>query len=141
MNNKRKNYIITNHMRERFVERTNKKFNHLKKCSTSNCDICYTLIQKIQFEMNFHLSKIDEEIYRRLQLAEENRSYINNTNYMSWYQEKYGYDKGFEFLVHEDIVFVVVVEGSEKVIVTCVNSQSHIAGRSPRKFKKKKQTL
>lgn len=128
-------------MRERFVERTDKKFNHLKKCSASNCDLCYTLINKIQFEINLNSNKIDKEIYRRLNLAEESRSCINNTNYMNWYQEKYGYDKGFEFLVHEDIVFVIVIDNGKKVIVTCVKSQSHIAGRSPLKFKKKKQIL
>lgn len=98
-------------------------------------------MKEIHTEIAFDRKNIDREISRRINLSEENRSYTNNSEFMSWYYEKYGYDKRFEFLVHDDIVFVVVVEEGNKIVVTCVSAKTHIAGKDHKsriRFKKPK---
>jgi hypothetical protein len=72
---------------------------------------------------------VDIELAKRIGSATENRSYLNNTGFMAWYYDKYGFDKKFEFLVHDDILFVVVVDKGKKVVVTCVKARSHLAGK------------
>lgn len=137
----RKDYILTNHVKERFVQRSNKKYSHLNHCRTYCCPVCDNLLRASRYELLNNKDSVKEEIARRLDLADEDRSYINNTGFMNWYYEKYGYDKRFEFLVHEDILFVVVCDNGKKFVVTCVLSRTHLAGKShlsKHKFRKKK---
>jgi len=133
MEKTRHEFIFTRHMRERFLERTDKKYIRLSRCSCrwqeEPCEECKNLRIKLKEELRANGSGIDREIKRRLELTEENRSYINNTEFMARYYEKYGYDKNFQFLVHDDILFVVVFEERGKVIVTCLHSRYHVAGR------------
>jgi len=142
-NENKHEFIFTRHMRERFLERSNKKYNRLSRCrcrfDASRCEECEMLNLKIREELKRSGSAVDREIVRRLGQAEENRSYTCNSEFMARYYEKYGYDKNFQFLVDGDIVFVVVFEDRGKVIVTCLHSRYHIAGRlvSRPKFKKK----
>ena len=141
----RRHYVLTHHLRERFIQRSNKKFNHLDCCSKNFCQTCDNLLKKIHHEIIYNPKKIDEEIYAKLDDAEEDRSYINNTNFMNWYYEKYGYDRRFELLVHEDIVFVVIFDRDKKIVVTCVRSNTYFAGRKynnkPRFNKLNKKTV
>lgn len=105
------------------------------------CDLCTLLHLEIKTEVLSTRPLIDEEIYRRLGEAEEDKAYTNNTGFMAWYHEKYGYDKRFEFLVEDDLLFVVVHDQGKKVVVTCVSAKTHIAGKSLRsrpKFNKVK---
>lgn len=135
----RRGYVFTHHLRERFLQRTNKKYSHLQTCKAKECIICDQLKDEIKKEVEANRRTIDAEISRRLEASDENKAYLNNTGFMEWYYEKYGYDKRFEFLVHEEILFVVVLERSRKVIVTCVPSKTHFAGRchhSKTKFSK-----
>jgi hypothetical protein len=125
----RRSYIITHHARERFVQRSNKQFHHLQYCNKSHCEKCDSLKKKIDFEIAFDCKRIDEEIYQRLDAAEEDRSCINNTNFMQWYYEKYGYDRRFEFFVDKDVLFVVIMDEDKKIIVTCLISQMHFIGK------------
>ncbi len=140
----RNDYIFTIHLRERFVQRTNKKYNHVQDCREHDCIRCQELFEEIKQRSRDERREINQQIFDRLSLAEEDRSYLNNTTFMGWYYEKYGYDKTFEFLTHEDIVFVVVHDDGRKLIVTCVSSKTHISGQSfnakPKfnKIKKKK---
>ena len=116
----------------------------MQECRTHDCFDCEHLRKIIRFEVACNKKEINTEMSRRLELAEEDRSYVNNTGFMHWYYEKHGYDKRFEFLIHEDILFVVVGDDGKKFIVTCVPARSHLAGRSyhskPKfnKIKKKK---
>lgn len=124
-------YIFTHHLRDRFVQRTQKKYQHLwYKCWNENCQICKSLTEECKKEVAKNRKEIDLEIARRVNESEENKSYINNTEFMSRYYEKYGFDKRFEFLTHEDIMFVVVMGRGKKTIVTCVLSKDHVAGKA-----------
>lgn len=135
----RSDYKFTQHLRERFLQRTNKKFLHLQTCKSDFCRTCEKMKKEIHTEIAFDRKTIDQELSRRINLADEDRSYLNNSQFMSWYYEKYGYEKRFQFLIHEDITFVAVHEETEKVIVTCVFSKRHISGKSflaKKRFKK-----
>lgn len=137
----RRNYILTKHVKERFVQRSNKKYLHLQWCRVDNCEECQNLKKIIRCEVDRNLKDITEEMSRRLDLADEDRSCVNNTSFMNWYYEKYGYDNRFEFLIHEDILFVVVCDNGKKFVVTCLLSRTHLAGKShlsKHKFSKKK---
>jgi hypothetical protein len=129
-------YIITTHLRERFLQRSNKKYLHLQNCRSAECYNCHALLIEIRREAGENRIAIDEAIRARLEQTEENKSYLNNTGFMEWYFQKYGYDKRFEFLVHDDLLFVVVHDNGKKVIVTCVSSKTHIAGRCTRAVQK-----
>lgn len=125
------NYIFTNHLRDRFVQRTQKKYQHLwRQCWIENCEICKSLQKECQKEVVKNRKEIDREITRRLNESDENKSYINNTEFMCRYYEKYGFEKRFEFRTHEDIMFVIVVDNGKKLIVTCVHSKDHVAGKT-----------
>src|SRR5690606_11925053 len=95
------NYYITCHLRRRFIQRSNDKYRHLRFCKIHDCKICKHMNQYIENFVYCNKKSIDIEIIRRIDLAKENRSYINNSAFMIWYYEKYGYDKRFQFLVHE----------------------------------------
>lgn len=116
-------------MRERFLQRSNKKFDHLDFCRKSFCEFCDNLVKKIHYELLYNSDQVNEAIYTKLDNAEEDRSYINNTSFMNWYYEKYGYDRRFELIVNEDIVFVVIFDQDKKIVVTCVRSNTYFAGR------------
>ncbi len=132
-------YTFTHHLRERFVQRTNKKYTHLQRCRTPDCETCKALTAEIKAGLNENRRPVDTELNRRISASHENRSYLNNTSFMQWYYDKYGYDKGFKFLVHEDMLFVVVVDNGKKIVVTCIPAKTHLAGKISfrPKFKKK----
>jgi hypothetical protein len=132
----RRDYVITHHLRERFIQRTNKKYTHIGECREAHCKKCASLRAEIRGEIIYDHAKIDEEIYLRLDRADENRSYLNNTSFMEWYHEKYGFDNRFEFLIDEDLLFVVIYDEGKKIIVTCVSSKTHLAGKSHLSTKK-----
>ena len=124
----RREYIFTHHLRERFIQRSDKKYLHLQHCRESDCPMCRDMHAEIGRQLE-HRRPIDIELARRIGSAIENRSYLNNTGFMAWYYDKYGFDKKFEFLVHDDILFVVIVDKGKKVVVTCVKARSHLAGK------------
>ena len=128
MAGKRREYIFTHHLRERFVQRSDKKYLHLQHCRESDCPVCRDMRAEIKGQLEYR-RPVDIELAKRIGSATENRSYLNNTGFMAWYYDKYGFDKKFEFLVHDDILFVVVVDKGKKVVVTCVKARSHLAGK------------
>ena len=140
----RREYIFTTHLKERFYQRThNKKYIHLQQCHKEGCEMCEGLKTEIEVKLAQNKRAVGEELSRRINAAIESRSHLNNSGFMQWYYDKYGFDKRFEFLVHEDILFVVVIDKGQKVIVTCVSSKTHLAGKvSLRpKFKKREKKL
>jgi len=126
----RSEYIFTHHLRERFVQRTQKKYKHISFCRKENCEECKKLTEECKSEVLNNRKVIDTQLAELVGSADENRSYINNAEFMSWYYEKYGFDKRFEFLLNEGIIFIVVVQNGKKVIVTCVRASTHIAGEN-----------
>lgn len=133
-------YVFTKHLRERFVQRSEKKYSHIQGCKEQDCETCKSMQTEIRDGLEKNRRPVDTELNRRISNAEENRSYINNSTFMEWFYEKYGYDKTYQFLVHEDMLFVAVVEGSRKVVVTCIPAKNHVVGKAELrpKFKKKK---
>lgn len=74
----------------------------------------------------------------RLDTAKENRSYLNNTEFMGMIYARYGCDRRFQMLVDHDIVFVVILEGNKKVVPTCLRTNTTVlAGAIRPKFRKK----
>ena len=102
----------------------------MQDCHDESCERCKELKTEIITELNRCRRPVDAELARRLDEADENRSYLNNSGFMEWYWNKYGFDKGFEFLVHDDLVFVVVVDNGVKTVVTCVSAKTHLAGKA-----------
>ena len=137
----RRQYIITNHLRFRYWQRTHKKYQHLQECRKTGCSDCQTLQVEIEFTIKENRKEIDDEIYQRLLKSKESRSCVNNSNFMTWYYEKYGYDTRFEFLVDGDVLFVIIQDRSKKIVVTCLEAKTHVAGKAAQrpKFKKQKQ--
>ena len=130
MAQKRRDYFFTHHLRERFVQRGKKKYNHLQYCRDPTCEQCSQLKEDIRAVITENRRDIDCELAKCINEADENRSYVNNSGFMGWYYDKYGYDKNFEFLIHDDLLFVVVVDKGKKIVVTCVPAKTHLAGKS-----------
>jgi hypothetical protein len=135
MTNDRRRIILTTHVRERFLQRTNKKYNHLDDCYVKDCPKCQELSDEVKQIAESCKFQINNDIWDRLCEAEEERSYLNNTVFMAWYYNKYGYDKTFEFLIDKNILFVVVHDVGRKVAVTCISSKHHVIGKNHKKNK------
>lgn len=56
----------------------------------------------------------------------ENRV-INDTMFMQYIQEKYGYDKTFKFFANRDMLFIGVVASNGNFIVTVVNRNDYVS--------------
>lgn len=127
-------YRITDHLRERYVERKNKKFAHLRQCK--GCQLCRDLAYEIN-EILRNRRQVDQEIRSLLAVAKEDRSFLNDSNFMFDYYEKYGFDHNIRFFVSEPLVFVCIEDkNGSKVIPTCLCSDRHIAVKHT-KYKKK----
>ncbi len=129
MTKQRLEFIFTHHLRERFVERTNSQYDHLKVCRDKDCEVCKELQSDIKLKVTEEVKEINTQIAKRLGESDENRSYLNNSGFMSWYYDKYGYDTQFQFLVHKNILFVVLIKKGRKVVVTCLDARTHLAGK------------
>lgn len=127
-------FDITIHVKERYLERTNPKYEYLSYRRTDQRSI--DLMHSFRKEFRERELEIHTEIFRRLKNATEERSYLNDSQFMDWYYTKYGYER-FQFLVDGDIVFVVI--GNDNRVVTCCDASRHIA-RPKNKFRKKQNT-
>lgn len=137
---KKYEFQFTRHLRERYLQRAYKKFAPLEYLSPHHPEH-KELIQDMLYELRTKGQEYDREMLQRLRNAKEVRSHLNNSEFMAHYYDKYGTDKRFQFLVDDDILFVIVIDDGQKVVVTCVRSKDHIAGRIANrpKFKKKEQ--
>lgn len=113
-------FVITDHLRERFCQRS--RYN----CSDASLG---------QF-ITDNKDEIDRTILERLDLAQESKFLLNDSNFMEKCYLKYGYDHIPHFLVHQDLIFIMLQERGRKVVVTCLLSKWHLAGRQHPKFKK-----
>jgi hypothetical protein len=128
-------FYITKHLRERFVERSNKKYSHLQYCQ-KNCETCQELKKTLKEFIAKYKAEIDYAILTKLKTAEEAKFLINNTTFMDSYYAKYRYDQIPHFLVHENLIFIMFQEKGRRVVVTCIPAKTHLAGRRRPKFKK-----
>jgi len=129
-----KRVFFTRHCQERLLQRRHKKFKHLDKCKKKNCADCDLHKKQIYDYINDHKKEINIEIRESLANGHEDRSLINNTEFMLAYYDRYGVDHHFSFIHHDDLMFVLV----DNTVVTCVLAKGHISGTTRRsKFKKK----
>lgn len=135
-------YVFTQHLKERFVQRTNKKYRHIDDCR-QNCSVCRSLKEEIRSYIFNNHAEVMRGLISRLSLSEETKSYINNSQFMAWYYDKYGYDCRVEFRVHDDLLFVIMCNDGKKFVVTCMYSKLHFVGKNHRtkKFSKVKKTV
>lgn len=135
-------FIITNHVRERFVERfseeNRKVYSHLSSCK--GCQRCVSLIFRLKREVDSSRGFLDKVICARLHTARETRILHNNLDFMARMTAKYG-DQPAHYLISDDILFLVVDSEAGKVCVTCMDARDSVLGdfvRRP-KYKKKQQ--
>lgn len=133
-------YIITNHARERFVERfseTNRKaYAHLRECN--GCQRCVSLTFRLKREVDTDRAALDQRILAMLAGSYETRIHHNNFRFMQNMADKYG-DHPARFLVNGDTLFIVLDAPEGKLCVTCLNAKTSVLKdfvRRP-KFKKK----
>ena len=132
------NFIITNHARERFVERFSKNrrlYAHLGECG--GCSQCVSLLFRLRREVKEN--RPDEIMLVKLQEARETKVHHNNLRFMHSMYEKYGY-QNFHFLVGGEIIFVVV-DDEGKVVVTCLDAKSSILADFLKRPKYRKKVL
>jgi len=84
-------------------------------------------------------AEVRREMYTLVCDSKADRSFINNTGYMVQIHNKYGYDLDFEFLRHENIIFVAKKDrANRKIVLTCYPPDNKVFGKRV-KFKKKKK--
>lgn len=136
-------YKFTYHMRERYLQRTRKKFKKLEDTHflRKNPEKHRELYNQLITILRTKCREIDQEIFNKLENSSEVRTYLNNSNFMSKLNEKYGFDKKFKFMADKDVVFIVITEPDKgDIVVTCIESQNHIAGRIARRPKYSKKS-
>lgn len=120
------NFKITQHARHRYIERRDKKHRHLSECR--GCPRCQDLAFSILELDREKRQEIEAEILTRLNEADEVKSYLNNSEWMQRYYDRYGFDNRFQFLVDRDLVFVIVFEEGFRKVITVVYTKRHIVG-------------
>lgn len=122
------NIIITNHLRERFVERFSKEsqdFAHLQKCrDRNNCELCRELVFNLCELVNRNKRMWDRIICAKMHDAKDVKIFQNDSRFMETMYKKYGYDR-YSFLVEGDIIFVV---NGNNVGLTCFSAQNPLNG-------------
>ena len=116
--------FVTDHAIERYVERTNKRFQHLAECK-HKCEICAKL--KVDRDQTIEMSKkhLIENITAQVQAGDEDRRVLNNTHYMSYCYEKYGYDRDFHFIINDHLVFLIIISKGIQRVVTVIGYQMY----------------
>lgn len=120
-------FLITDHARERYVERFSREsnhFTHLHNCKMINCVSCRDLTYDLCELVNKDKKNWDSIIYEKILEAKEVKIFHNNAVFMDIMYSKYGY-KRFNFLVNKFILFVV---RDDKVVVTCMDANNPING-------------
>jgi hypothetical protein len=65
------------------------------------------------------------EVYKQLDVilndSKEDRSYLNNTKFLLYLRDLYGYDEQYEFMANAEynLLFVAIRERGKKVVKTC----------------------
>jgi len=112
-------YIYTNHFWKRFRERFVLKTYWENKDKDKDKDK-------------------DKEVNNILKDSTEDKSYLNNTTFMFYLQDLYGYDCKYKFMSNADhnILFVTILDKGKRIVKTCYPlTTSRFIFR--KKFKKK----
>jgi hypothetical protein len=122
-------YRFTRHARERYLERCRKEYKHLMEHgNVTDCQSCSRIKTEIATLVQTQSWNLCREMEERLAQAKEERSYLNNTEFMGQLYKKYGYDFKPCIMVHEDAMFVVSVEPGKKLVLSVLNTQRHVYG-------------
>ena len=134
---------ITRHVRERYLERSDKKYLHLSNCKRAGCPHCISLIYSMRTTIQENQFSIDQSVREKIHSAQEVRSYLNDSKFMSFYYDKYGYDRVPRFMVNDDLLFVLIADEQtdRDVVLTCMWASKHVVGKKRMKFKKKVDNL
>lgn len=129
---KQPTWILTNHLRERYVERFHNKrhYEHFRICSVGlnqKCETCVSLAFDLHEEVQKNRNYLDKVLAARLFKAKEERSYLNNSEFMQRMYNRYGYEP-FQFLVHEEVLFVVLLKEGKKIVPTCIPAKESVVG-------------
>lgn len=121
-------YRITNHCRERYVERFSKEssqFAHLYNCrQRNNCETCRDLSYTLYELVTNNRRNWDRIISAKIRDAKEIKIFQNDSNFMEVMYKKYGYDR-YKFLNEGDILFVL---SGSNVILTCFSALHPLYG-------------
>lgn len=122
------NTIITDHLRQRFLERkkeNKKRYSHLRTCK--GCNHCVSLAYELRRTIQGNRSTLDIEIRARLEESKEINYIRNDAGFMSYIYDKYGYESDHRFHHHEDIVFITIrCEERGRVAVTCFDAKDSV---------------
>jgi len=138
-------YKITHHVKQRYLERKDEKYKFLTKFK-SRKDVPHSererydiLSKKLMLELSQRKYEIKQEILDALKEASVEKSYLNDSRFMSYYFNKYGYDRKFEFRENDGLLYVVVFDEGEAVVTTCMVSKQYRAVKRSKKYKKNKK--
>lgn len=122
------NFVITHHVRERYVERFSKEsrnFAHLSsRCN--GCELCRELTFDLNETVNQNKGMWDSIICAKLHDAEEVKIFQNNATFMDYMYKRYGYHR-YRFLVEGEILFVIK-EAEQNIVLTCMDANNSVNG-------------
>ena len=73
--------------------------------------------------------------------GEVSRSFLNDSKFMNYLYDRYGYGHTYDFVVKGDIVFVIKKNEGENIAVTCLNKKTTSFIKQANKFRKKKKEV
>jgi hypothetical protein len=106
--------IITRHIKDRIKERFPDIYENLENSS-------------------------DEDIRTLIKDGIVDRSFINNTKFMQYLYDTYGFGHTYDFIINGNIVFVIKKKKGDRVAVTCLDKRKTSFVRKNTKFKGKKK--
>lgn len=121
-------FVITDHVRERFVERFSREsryFSHLSRCR--GCERCRELTFWLVELVREKRDQWDKIICAKLHDAKDVKIYQNNATFMDYMYTHYGYHR-FRFLVESGILFVVIETNGKHVVRTCMDVNYPVNG-------------
>lgn len=126
------------HAIARYLERIDGNYEHLNIYRKRHCKECLSLHEALRHYATNNKNEWAAKLRALVADATEEKSYINDTNFMSYYYEKYGYDRKFKFLINGNVLFVALIENGDMHIVTCMHPSWYNVSNK-KKYKKSSQ--
>lgn len=127
---------ITQHARERYLERNFPEFSHLENCKNKQCMECTVLNYKIKYRADSEKKKLNDEIRSNIIPSNKNNSLLNNSSFMDDFFKNHGFDSTPEFYLNDRMIFVVSEISSLKSVVTCLKGGSFFGNQPLQNHKK-----
>jgi hypothetical protein len=108
--------IITKHIQDRIAERFPEVYETIR--DNARCELKHLI-------NNGYVSK----------------SFLNNSKFMQYLYDTYGYEHTYDFVVSGDIVFVIKKNKGQNIAVTCLDSKTTTFISKATKFKKRKKKV